>query len=71
MITKNIKVIYRADQGPVSRTQWGWPPQGATCRDADRVQPFSRDYVESVHNFIIESVEFAGKRIDMHGIIKD
>ena len=34
-------------------------------------KPFSRDYVESVHNFIIESVEFAGKRIDMHGIIKD
>ena len=76
MITKNIKVIYRADQGPVSRTQWEWPPQGATCRDADRVQsslfsekPFSRDYVESVHNFIIESVEFAGKRIDMYGIV--
>lgn len=34
-------------------------------------KPFSRDYVESVHNFIIESVEFAGKRIDMHGIVKD
>ena len=33
-------------------------------------KPFSRDYVEKVHNCIIESVEFAGKRIDMHGIVK-
>ena len=33
-------------------------------------KPFSRDYVEVVHNFIVESVEFAGKRIDMHGIVK-
>ena len=33
-------------------------------------KPFSRDYVEVVHNFIIESIEFAGKRIDMYGIVK-
>ena len=69
MITKNIKVIYRADQGPVSWTQWGWPPQGATCRDADRVFKIIIQDINTGETH--ESVEFAGKRIDMHGIVKD
>ena len=68
MIIKNIEVIYRADQGPVSRTQWGWPPQGATCRDADRMFKIIIQDINTDET--IESVECAGKRIDMHGIVK-
>lgn len=59
--TENIKVIYRADQGPISRTQWGWPPQGATCRDADRgdnrmneKERFEEKYIKQFINTPIE-----------------
>ena len=32
---KEKDVIYRADEGPVTRMQWSWPPRGATAADPD------------------------------------
>ena len=34
--------IQRADNGPVSRTQWAWPPNGATAKEEKvTIEPLS------------------------------